>query len=287
MKLNMIRIGIIPVLICYVTANLASSEEVMNINKNVGENVTFDFPVWGKGFLSITIGNLPKMIAHVIDQEFNITDHIVQFGHRIYWDSKTGYFSIIKLQKNDSNYFHIECKEKNSKFSYNLQVHDLPPVIQLNISHVTADSCSLQCLSDNIDNIQWYKDNKIVNESSNVQSLSIIIPKEDQNSSFTCTASNSEGKTTRPVNVTDSCKFISKENNLTKVWIAVGVTVIGAILVAVGIIMWRRGSCNKVSPRGSERDEGGSICIEMESLNPPPPDVTATEEGHPPYLCIP
>lgn len=38
----------------------------------------------------------------------------------------------------------------------------------------------------------------------------------------------------------------------------------------------RRGSSNEVSQRGSERDEGGSTSIEMESLNPPPPDVTAT-----------
>lgn len=89
---------------------------------------------------------------------------------------------------------------------------DLPPALQIIRSNVNVDGCSLLCLSDKKVNIRWYKDNKIVNKNSSVQSLAIIVNREDQNSSFTCVASNSEGNESLFVNVTDSCKSSPKEN---------------------------------------------------------------------------
>lgn len=102
---------------------MASNEEVANLTRNAADNVTFPFPVMGIGFLSLRKENSKSVIAEVIDQKLTIKDYTGQFSHRIYWDNKTGFFTIINLQKKDSNHFSIDSKDNRSIFSYNLQVN--------------------------------------------------------------------------------------------------------------------------------------------------------------------
>lgn len=223
----MIRIGITSVLIC--CGILASTQKVMNLTRNIGQNLTFNHFIRNNAFLIKEESNI-KIIAKIIDNNFEIEDH--NYIDKIQYDNKTKLITIINLQNNDSDYFHIVYKETNLNFSYHLQVNDLPVVPQRNTSNVTADG-----------DISLSENNDIPQVLIKVVSAVVDLLVDRIISTFWLAATH---------------RYKEVLSTLRK-W-----------------IVWRRGSSNEVSPRGSERDEGGSTSIEMESLNPPPPDDTAT-----------
>ncbi|CAJ1053852.1 uncharacterized protein LOC121508904 isoform X1 [Xyrichtys novacula] len=159
----------------------AAVEEKSELTGVQGESVTFPDPVLQTGFI-IFGGNL----AMVDDRKFKILEEI--YKDRLSWNDITGLFTLRGLQKDDSGDYTIESKTGNVfKHHHKLTVYEpvsTPVVTWLNVS---TKNCTFLCSVNKTDDttLLWYKDQKILNNSSSEFSLSITV---DITSSYKCVA---------------------------------------------------------------------------------------------------
>ncbi|XP_047432394.1 uncharacterized protein LOC125000770 [Mugil cephalus] len=128
--------------------------------------------------------------------------------------------------------------------SYELSVFDPVPSLAVETQSVSSESCSLLCSVDPAEEttLSWYKDEKIMNQSSPTVFLSVL--KQDFNSSFRCVASNPAENKTLPVDVTMFCREKkSQGSDLIPIVISVGIVVVLVGLAACFI------KCKYLNPK--------------------------------------
>uniref|UniRef100_UPI0037E98A3E uncharacterized protein n=1 Tax=Semicossyphus pulcher TaxID=241346 RepID=UPI0037E98A3E len=181
----------------------SAAEEVKSELRGIeGGSITLPDPVLEYGF--IFFGG--KAIAMVKEKKCDILEEI--YKDRLFWNNRTGLFTLRGLQRSDSGVYGFDSKE-GAVFtsSHRLTVYEpvaAPAVITV---HVSAESCTLLCLVKRAGEttLLWYKDEDILNQSSSVLSLPLTLHRQDLTSSYRCVAANPAEEKTLHVNVTTSC----------------------------------------------------------------------------------
>ncbi|XP_041839278.1 CD48 antigen-like isoform X2 [Melanotaenia boesemani] len=179
---------------------LSAAEGEKNLTGVVGRSITLPDSMMERGFLS----HDRTIVAFVIKNKFEIQEKI--YTDKLYWDDKTGKFTIKNLQKNDSGLYVLDSKEGNVFLSYyRLMVYDAAPppaVRRLN----SSGGCLLECRVEEKTELSWYKDEQILNQSSSGLSLLLTVQEQDFSSSYRCVAANPAESKTLPFDVRTSCR---------------------------------------------------------------------------------
>uniref|UniRef100_UPI0037E8F90B uncharacterized protein n=1 Tax=Semicossyphus pulcher TaxID=241346 RepID=UPI0037E8F90B len=137
------------------------------------------------------------------------------YKDRLFWNNRTGLFTLRGLQRSDSGVYGFDSK-KGAVFltSHRLTVYEPVAAPAVKTVHRSAESCTLLCLVKTAEEttLLWYKDEDILNQSSSALSLPLTVHRQDLNSSYRCVAANPAEEKTLHVNVTTSCT----ESNNTK-----------------------------------------------------------------------
>ncbi|XP_041838402.1 CD48 antigen-like [Melanotaenia boesemani] len=209
---------------------LSAAEGQKNLTGVVGRSITLPDSMMERGFLS----HNRTIVAFVSKNKFEIQEKI--YTDKLYWDDKTGKFTIKNLQKNDSGLYVLDSKEGNVfRSDYRLMVYDAAPppaVRRLN----SPDGCLLECRVEEKTELSWYKDEQILKQSSSGPSLLLTVQEQDFSSSYRCVAANPAESKTLPVDVRTSCR----EENLREDtggsssgswWFLVPMAVFGCVVV--------------------------------------------------------
>ncbi|XP_074541924.1 signaling lymphocytic activation molecule-like [Halichoeres trimaculatus] len=178
----------------------AAEDIKSNLTRVQGESVTFPDPVLKKGFFSFE-GNT---IASVGGGKHEILEEI--YKDRLFWDDKTGLFTLRGLERNDSGIYKIESRDGEGVSTYHkLTVYEpvsAPEVRKLNVS---TESCTLLCEVQEAEEttLFWYRDTEILNQSSLALSLPLTV--EDFTPSYRCVAENPAENKTVYVNARPLC----------------------------------------------------------------------------------
>uniref|UniRef100_UPI0037E788EE uncharacterized protein n=1 Tax=Semicossyphus pulcher TaxID=241346 RepID=UPI0037E788EE len=184
----------------------SAAEEVKSELRGIeGGSITLPVPVLEFGFLSLE----RTIIAVVKEKKCDILEEI--YEDRLFWNNRTGLFTLRGLQRSDSGVYFIDSK-KGAVFltSHRLTVYEpvaAPAVNAVNTVNVSAESCTLLCLVKKAGEttLLWYKDEDILNQSSSALSLPLTVHRQDLTSSYRCVAANPAENKTLHVDVTALC----------------------------------------------------------------------------------
>ncbi|XP_041641974.1 uncharacterized protein LOC121508904 isoform X2 [Cheilinus undulatus] len=232
----------------------SAAEEVTSELKGVeGGSVTFPDPVMETGFFSYE----RTTVAIVKDRKFEIFGEA--YEDRIFWNNQTGLFTIRGLRRTDSGVYTVDSK-KGTVFtrSHKLTVYEPVAAPEVKAVNVSKDNCTLICSVKKAEamTLLWYKEGKILKQSSLALSLPLIV--QDFTSAYSCVAANPAEKKTFDVNATSVC---SSSNNVeppsdtrTKNLIAIPI-VLAVIAVLALFIGWKYFIKNKKTNETQGRQE--------------------------------
>ncbi|XP_069569960.1 T-lymphocyte surface antigen Ly-9-like [Brachyistius frenatus] len=227
-------------IVLFIVMRISAAEVVKkNLTGTVGGSVTLPGPLLERGFISFG----GKILASVRKGELDIEEEI--YTHRLHWNKISGNFSLTKLQRNDSGIYILDNKGQKMISSYKLTVYDAVPTPSVIKSNVSSNSCSLMCSVDGAEEttLSWYRDEKIVKRIRSAVSLSLIVLRQDFNSSHRCVATNPAQEKTLEVDVKTSCGHNDTESRDRHHKILIGIIIFivcGVVLLpAVLIFKWK------------------------------------------------
>ncbi|XP_069570011.1 T-lymphocyte surface antigen Ly-9-like [Brachyistius frenatus] len=244
-------------IVLFIVMRISAAEVVKkNLTGTVGGSVTLPGPLLEKGY--ITFGG--KILASVRQGEFYIDEEI--YTHRLHWNKNSGNFSLTNLQRNDSGIYTLDNKGQRMISSYKLTVYDAVPTPSVIKSNVSSNSCSLMCSVDGAEEttLSWHRDEKIVKRIRSAVSLSLIVFRQDFNSSHRCVATNPAQEKTLEVDVKTSCEHNNtesrdgKDQRHHKILIGIIISIVcGVVLIpAVLIFKWNYVDQKKTTTRETQ-----------------------------------
>ncbi|XP_041641984.1 uncharacterized protein LOC121508907 isoform X2 [Cheilinus undulatus] len=173
-------------------------------------------------------------VAIVKDRKFEIFEEA--YEDRIFWNNQTGLFTIRGLRRTDSGVYTVDSK-KGTVFTgaHKLTVYEPVAAPEVKALIVSKDNCTLICSVEKAEEttLLWYKDGKILKQSSLALSLPLTV--QDFNASYSCVAANPAENKTLDINVADFCSLPKEENlrqnNLIAIPIVLVVTVVLAMFI--------------------------------------------------------
>ncbi|CAL8270222.1 unnamed protein product [Gadus morhua 'NCC'] len=177
----------------------ADQEIKQNLTSTVGGEVTIPVPVKSPGFLV----KFTLVIASVSDSGLQIV--VKGFLDRLSWDRDTGWFTIRRLQSNDSGIYSVN--QGDTSESFKLSVYDAVLEPGVTVTSVSSERCTLLCAVDQLSGgtLSWYQGEVLVNQSSTQRSLPLTVDRLGLQSSYRCVSANPAGNLTRSVDANTSC----------------------------------------------------------------------------------
>ncbi|XP_048852208.1 SLAM family member 5-like isoform X1 [Brienomyrus brachyistius] len=232
--------------------------EIQQVQGIVGGAFTFPAPVISVGTLSYgNIGN----VAIVVPGSSK-TDLTEEFRGRLWWDSKTGLFTITDLQIQDSGQYKVDSSDGGKKVTeYQLTVYN-----RVSKPRVSASgSCWVLCSVENGRDVtlSWYRGTETLNQTSSPDlSTSLSLPLEvEHRYTYYCEAKNpasSQNLTLEiPANCSDTSGDIpSPRSFLIPVLVVCGLVLPIVIVIIIATCLKKRKRATACIRTGSQFDAG-------------------------------
>ncbi|XP_029949079.1 SLAM family member 7-like isoform X3 [Salarias fasciatus] len=251
----------------------AAADPLKTLTASVGGNITLPNAVKEEGFLLYEGNNL----ALVYEKKLKIYEE--NHKERLHWNQNTGYFTLTRLQKNDSGIYKVDSKEgRRASVEYELIVYDAVQIPNVSILNNSSESCSLSCSVDSAQEdttVLWSKDQEILKKNRSAASLSLTLWYwQDLDSPLHCVAENPAENKTVSVDVRTFCQLKQRGNpdsstdSRHHLILIIIPTVCGLILLLVSVyFIWR--FCHQKKSRQTE------VYTEVEYA-----DVQIRDNGH-------
>ncbi|XP_072563873.1 SLAM family member 5-like [Paramormyrops kingsleyae] len=181
---------------------LFTHAEVQQVQGIVGGAFTFPAPVFSTGTLSY--GNIGNMA--IVVPGSSITNLMEKFRGRLWWDSKTGLFTITDLQIQDSGQYKVDNSDGVKKVTaYQLTVYNRVSEPRLSAS----GSCWVLCSVENGRDVtlSWYRGTERLNQTSSPDLSTILsLPLEiEHRYTYYCEAKNPVSSQNLTLNISEYC----------------------------------------------------------------------------------
>nr|XP_023668916.1 SLAM family member 5-like isoform X2 [Paramormyrops kingsleyae] len=252
MKTSYQRSGLSLFAFCLIEfCTLFSHAEVQQVQGIVGGAFTFPAPVLSLG--ALLYGNIGT-VAMVLSGS-SITNLTEKFRGRLWWDSKTGLFTITDLQIQDSGQYKVDNSDGVKKVTaYQLTVYN--PVTRLHITSLQVPasspssvrpsanvSCWVLCSVENRRDVilSWYRGNETLNQTSSPDlNTSLSLPLEiEHRYTYYCEAKNPVSSQNLTLNISEYCLKTSGDDiSSTKSFLIPVLFGCGLIVIIVVIVTY-------------------------------------------------
>ncbi|XP_048852210.1 SLAM family member 5-like isoform X3 [Brienomyrus brachyistius] len=250
--------------------------EMQQVQGIVGGAFTFPSPVISVGTLSY--GNIGS-VAIVVPGSSK-TDLTEEFRGRLWWDSKTGLFTITDLQIQDSGQYKVDSSDGGKKVTeYQLTVYN-----RVSKPRVSASgSCWVLCSVENGRDVtlSWYRGTETLNQTSSPDlSTSLSLPLEvEHRYSYYCEAKNPASSQNLTLEIPANCSKTSGDIPSPRSFLIPVLVVCGLVLPIVIVIIIA--TCLKKRKRGEQwEDASASTRLHVYTDNTEYAEVIHSNQNH-------